>query len=89
MTPDAAAPATDPPTCQATRYGAGPCTPDGPRFDVVYTASDGTELDRHPACFRHALAETDRHHASAGIARCDMKGPLRPVTTTATATSHT
>lgn len=51
MTPDAAAPATDPPTCQATRYGAGPCTPDGPRFDVVYTASDGTELDRHPACF--------------------------------------
>lgn len=63
---------TQPRTCQATRYSSKPCTFDGPRWDVVYTLTNGTEHDRHPACFDHALAEVDRHHASNGMARCEM-----------------
>lgn len=60
------------PDCAATRYASGACTPDGAIFDVVTTTSNGKEADRHPACFRHALAEVERHHASAGIARCEF-----------------
>lgn len=61
----------DNPQCQATRYDPRPC--EGPvKFDVIYYNANGVVLHRHPACFRHALAEVDRHHASAGIARCEF-----------------
>jgi hypothetical protein len=33
----------------------------------------GAETDSHPACFQHGLAEVDRHHASGGIARAELK----------------
>ena len=60
--------------CAATRYAKGEC--DSPaKFDVVYRNTNGAVLDRHPACFRHGLAEVDRHAASGGIARCDLEEP--------------
>lgn len=59
-------------TCEATRYAPGPC--EGPaRFDIVYRVGQPRrEHDRHPACFRHGLAEVDRHHASGAISEIDM-----------------
>lgn len=59
-------------TCMATRYAKGPCN--GPAsFRVVYRSQDGTVIDAHPACFRHGLAEVERHYAAAGMARCDLE----------------
>ena len=58
-------------TCGAQRYAKGDC--DGPpKFEVFYRNTHGAVLDRHPACFKHGLAEVDRHHASGGISRCDL-----------------
>lgn len=60
--------------CGAKRYAKEEC--DGPaKFDVVYRNDEGGILDQHPACFRHGLAEVDRHAASGGIARCDLEEP--------------
>ena len=66
-------------TCQARRYGRSPdqICQGPPQFDVVYRSSADTVLDRHPACFSHGLAEVERHHASAGMARCDLE-PIPP-----------
>lgn len=59
--------------CAAQRYSQRkPCS-DVPEFNVVYRSTDGRVLDRHPACFTHGLAEVDRHHASAGMASCDLE----------------
>lgn len=56
--------------CKATRYGGGECGP--VTFLVIYASSKGEEQDRHTACFRHGLAEVERHHQSAGMSRCDL-----------------
>lgn len=59
--------------CEATAYDRNrPC--DGPvKFDVVYRTGDPRkEFERHPACFRHGLAEVDRHHTAAGMAECEL-----------------
>jgi hypothetical protein len=61
------------PECQATRYAPGACSETPPKFEVVYFNSKGAETDSHPACFQHGLAEVDRHHASGGIARAELK----------------
>lgn len=67
-----------PRSCESTRYGRYRECNGRPEFDVVYsTGTPPTEHDRHPACFRHALAEVDRHYASAGMAQCEMQGPVR------------
>ena len=60
--------------CEAQRYSRARCSETPPAFDVVYRRpTTNVELDRHPACFTHALAEVERHHASNGIAACDME----------------
>ena len=63
-------------SCESKGYGRTPCN--GPAdFDVVYTSGKGSELDRHPACFAHGLAEVERHHSSAGMSRCELvPGPM-------------
>lgn len=62
--------------CQSKRYAAHQdCEPDGPVWDVVYRTTGGKELLRRPACFRHGLAEQDRHYASEGLAECELEKP--------------
>lgn len=58
--------------CQSTRYDPRPC--EGPaRFDVVYRVGQPRrEHDRHPACFRHGLAEVDAHHTADGMSECEL-----------------
>jgi len=57
--------------CGATCYTGGPCEGQ-PLWDVVYSSTDGAEIDRHSACFRHCLAEVMRHHNSTGMTRYDL-----------------
>jgi hypothetical protein len=59
--------------CEAKRYGRSRECEGAVKFEVVYTTSTGTVADRHPACFSHGLAEVERHHASAGMSRCELK----------------
>lgn len=58
--------------CDAVRYAprkrCGPVT-----FRVVYRIKGTTHQDSHPACFVHGLAEVERHHASGGMASCDLE----------------
>ena len=63
--------------CEATRYASGPCEPVQPSHDVVYVSA-GKETDRHPACFRHGLAEVDRHYSAAGMAQVEMVDAGKP-----------
>jgi hypothetical protein len=64
--------------CQSKRYSKSPnCEGDGPVWDVVYRNTDGKELSRHPACFRHGLAEQDRHYRAAGMATCELEKAVR------------
>ena len=58
--------------CQAKHYDRRPC--DGPPdFVVRYLSADRTKtLDEHLACFRHGLAEVERHERSGGISFCQM-----------------
>lgn len=58
-------------SCAAPIRGT-PC--DGPaRFEVVITLSNGTEHERHAACFRHGLDEVDRAVAAASMARHELR----------------
>jgi hypothetical protein len=64
-------------TCEVKRYGVTTeCSDEGPVWDVVYRNKAGKELSRHPACFRHGLAEQDRHYRAGGIAACDVEKPV-------------
>lgn len=60
--------------CESTRYAPSkPCSEDRVHWCVVYFNSKGEEMDSHPACFLHGLAEVDRHYASAGMVRCELR----------------
>jgi len=68
MSTDTPAPAAE---CEATRYAVGPCD-SGVVYVVEYRSTAGALLDSHPTCFRHGIAEVDRHYASGGIAQAAM-----------------
>lgn len=59
--------------CQAAYY-PGPCAPEGPVWDVVYTSSNtpGKVLDRTQVCHPHGLAVVQRHHVAAGMALVEL-----------------
>lgn len=62
-------------TCESTAYARGEECSGPAAFWVVYrTGQPPTEYERHPACFRHGLAEVERHHQSAGMAECELEG---------------
>lgn len=70
-------------TCESTRYARGACTDDGPRWEVV-TWTRARDTDpwkvglRHPACFRHGIAEVEGFASIAGSARCELVDPADP-----------
>jgi hypothetical protein len=58
--------------CEAQRYDKRPCEGSA-NFVVRYMTKDRAKtLDSHPACFRHGLAEVERHNRSGGIAVCEL-----------------
>ncbi len=62
--------------CGSRRYGRGSHCTEAAKWDVVYRNRDrSVELDRHPACFTHGMAEVDRHVQSGGIAHVDIEKP--------------
>lgn len=74
-------------TCEAARYAPDArCSDSPPKHHVVYRSSSGAIMDDHPACFAHGMAEVDRHHASGGVARCDLEA--NPVPTPAERTDR-
>ncbi len=66
-------------TCQADYY-PGPCSPEGPLFDVVYSSSiDRSKvLDRTQTCHAHGQQVIDRHHAANGIAPVELVRVAEP-----------
>lgn len=58
--------------CGAPVRAGDPSECEGPaRFAVRYTLA-GRVVDEHRACFRHGLAEVDRHRAANGSAEADL-----------------
>lgn len=61
--------------CEAKQYDRRDCDSE-PKLMVRYLTKDRSRvLDQHPACFRHGLAEVDRHDKSGGISVCEMIEP--------------
>ena len=59
--------------CLSRRPGRDDGDCEGPAdFDVVYRSPSGKEIDRGACCFRHGLAEVDRHYAAAGMATAEL-----------------
>lgn len=70
------------PVCGAPVRAGEPRECDGPaRFVVRYARRDtGAVLDEHPACFRHGLAEVERHEAADGMSKAslvEVESPLK------------